>query len=101
MVRPLRSAADTPLTLPGILPVSFSSGIQNTVAPSNDCADSTVVKLPLARGRGPGQRWTPGKASRRNSVAIRSGLPQPFFYETIFVTTTTIPITLGHATLSR
>jgi len=78
--------ADTPLPLPGELPVSLSSGIQITgtdiVVP-----DFTTVKL----SAGATEAVLASGGSKVNlpplSLQIRSGMPQPFFYETIFDTT--------------
>lgn len=73
--------------LPGNLPIAYSSGVQcqlqglATIVP-----DSTVVTITLP----PGPNYAilnDGSAvtlPAQTSVAIRSGLPQPFFYEGIF-----------------
>jgi hypothetical protein len=77
-------AADTPLTLPGHLPISSSSGIQidgtDIIVP-----DFTAVTLPA----GATSAVLTSDGSQVNlpngtAISLRSGLPQPFFYETIF-----------------
>jgi hypothetical protein len=80
-------AANTPLTLPGQLPISSSSGIQITgtdlIVP-----DFTAATLPhgavsaILTNDGSKVHLPNGAA-----ITIRSGLPQPFFYETIFDST--------------
>lgn len=79
--------------LPGNLPIAYSSGIQcqlqgmDTIVP-----DSTVVNLTLPSGP-PSQQYAILNDGSQvllpplTSVAIRSGLPQPFFYEGIFDST--------------
>src|ERR1035438_8883679 len=71
--------------LPGLIPASGPSGIQDSVT-STIVPDSTVVTLPagatLAMLTNDGSSVTllPGA-----SVSLRSGLPLPFFYEDFFV----------------
>lgn len=73
--------------LPGSLPVSYSSGIQwqiggvDTIVP-----DSTVVfvTLPPAPSYAILNDGSAVQLPPATSVAMRSGLPQPFFYEGIF-----------------
>jgi receptor-binding and translocation channel-forming TcA subunit of Tc toxin len=76
--------ADTPLPLPGQLPVSSSNGIQikgtDTIVP-----DYTAVTLP--NGASAAVLTNDGTAvnlPNKTAIAIRSGMPQPFFYEGIF-----------------
>src|ERR1039458_4928304 len=77
--------ADTPLTLPGFLPVSFSSGIQDTVSPTAMIVlDSTVVILAVAAGAVLAADGTSVQLPAGTKIAIRSGLPQPYFYSDDF-----------------
>ena len=77
------------VTLPGNLPISSSSGIQWSIAGSDTILpDGTAVTIALPAasyavlsGDGSSVTLPPGTA-----VTIRSGLPQPFFYEDIFAT---------------
>lgn len=80
-------AADLSLPLPGGIPVLAGSGIQ-IAGTENIVPDYTVVKLPS----GVNSAVIAGDGSLINlpantSVAIRSGSPQPFFYEGIFDST--------------
>ncbi len=76
-------AAPVSFPLPGFLPLSFSSGIQNIAAPGAIIVlDSTAVAITLPAGTsavlsGDG---SPVQLPASTPVAIRSGLPQPFFY---------------------
>jgi hypothetical protein len=76
--------ADQTFPLPGQIPVTFSNGIQITGA-DVIVADYTMVTLP----NGVTSAVLTDDGSQLNlpngtSVVIRSGLPQPFFYEGIF-----------------
>jgi hypothetical protein len=76
--------ADTAFPLPGQIPVTFSSGIQilgtDTIVP-----DFTPVTLPGgATGAVLTEDGSQLNLPNGTAVAIRSGLPQPFFYEGIF-----------------
>src|SRR5215468_731018 len=76
--------------LPGSLPVSYSSGIQWQINGQEAIVpDATVVFVTLPAG--PNYAiLNDGSAVQlpsATSVAIRSGLPQPFFYEGIFDST--------------
>src|SRR5205807_2221082 len=77
-------AADTPFPLPGQIPISSSSGIQiagtDVIVP-----DFTAVKL--ANGAISAVLTDDGSElnlPNGTAISIRSGLPQPFFYEGIF-----------------
>jgi hypothetical protein len=76
--------ADTPFPLPGQIPATFSSGIQiagtDIIIP-----DYTPVKL-LNGATGAVLTDDGSQLNLPNgtAIAIRSGLPQPFFYEGIF-----------------
>lgn len=76
--------ADTPLPLPGQIPVSSSSGIQIT-GTDMIVPDSTVVTLAVGAAAAvlvdDGSQWNLPNGTQAN---IRSGFPQPFFYEGIF-----------------
>jgi hypothetical protein len=70
-------------TLPGFLPTSFSSGIQNTKAASAIIvSDSTAVTITLAAGASAvlANDGSPVRLPAATSVSIRSGEPQPFYY---------------------
>jgi hypothetical protein len=77
--------ADASESLPGQIPVSSSSGIQWSIAGSDTIVlDNTAVTLPngaqaVLMGDGTTVNLPNGTA-----VAIRSGMPQPFFYEEFF-----------------
>ena len=69
--------------LPGFLPVSFSSGIQNTKAAGAIIVlDSTKVTITLPAGASAvlTDDGSPVQFAAGTSVAIRSGEPQPFYY---------------------
>ncbi|HEU4891608.1 MAG TPA: hypothetical protein VFT47_08660 [Vicinamibacterales bacterium] len=74
-----------PLTfaLPGLLPATSSSGIQNTAAPTAVIVrDSTVVTMTLAAGAS-AVLTNDGSSvvlPAGTSVAVRSGKPQPFYF---------------------
>ena len=76
-------AAATPLSLPGNIPVSSSSGVQ---IPATDIIvpDFTAVTLP--NGATAVLTYDGSQAILPNGtgIGIRSGIPQPFFYEVIF-----------------
>ena len=77
-------AADTPLTLPGELPVSFSSGIQ---IPGTDIIVPDFTAVTLANGATSAVLTDDGSQvnlPNGTAIRIRSGFPQPFFYEGIF-----------------
>jgi hypothetical protein len=77
--------ADTPLTLPGFLPVSFSSGIQDTGSPAAMIVlDSTQVIIAAAANAVLPADGTSAQLPAGTKIAIRSGLPQPFFYSDDF-----------------
>jgi hypothetical protein len=75
--------ANLTFALPGFLPVSFSSGIQNvTGAGAVIVLDSTSVTITLPAG-GVAVLTADGSPvvlPAGTSVAIRSGLPQPYFF---------------------
>src|ERR1700722_2024278 len=76
-------AADLTFSLPGQIPVLSASGIQ--VGSTNIVPDYTVVTLP--NGAASAVLTNDGSwvnLPNNTSVSIRSGIPQPFFYETIF-----------------
>ncbi|MGC2745755.1 MAG: insecticidal toxin protein [Candidatus Angelobacter sp.] len=77
-------ASDLTFTLPGQIPVLSASGIQ--VPGTNDIVpDYTVVTLPS--GAASAVLTNDGSwinLPNNTSVSIRSGVPQPFFYEGIF-----------------
>ena len=81
-------AAATAITLPGFLPVAFSSGIQNAnTAAAIIVPDSTTVTMTLPAGASAvltndGSQVTLPAAT---SISVRSGEPQPFFYVDDFV----------------
>jgi hypothetical protein len=80
-------AADTSFPLPGQIPISSSSGIQIT-GTDIIVSDFTAVKLP----NGATSAVLSDDGSQLNlpngtTISIRSGLPQPFFYEGIFDST--------------
>ena len=76
---PLGAAVSFPL--PGWLPVSFSSGIQNsTGAGAIIVLDSTAVTLPAGAPAVLTSDGAEVTLPANTSVAIRSGLPQPFYY---------------------
>jgi hypothetical protein len=84
-------SADTPFPLPGQIPVSSSSGIQiagtDTVVP-----DFTAVTLPSgAVSAVLAYDGSQVNLPNGTAVVIRSGLPQPFFYEEIFNSTSYNP----------
>lgn len=75
--------ADTNFTLPGFLPISFSSGIQNTAAPGAFIVtDGSPVTITLPPGASAilTNDGSPVQLPAAVAVAIRSGLPQPFFF---------------------
>lgn len=75
--------ADTNFSLPGFLPVAFSSGIQNSAAPGAFIVtDETPVTVTLPAGASAvlTADGSPVQVPAATAVAIRSGLPQPFFY---------------------
>ena len=80
-VGPLGAAVT--FALPGVLPTSFSSGIQNISGPGAIIVlDSTPVTITLPPGAsavltGDGSAV---QLPANTAVAIRSGLPQPYFY---------------------
>jgi hypothetical protein len=81
------SADSAPISLPGSLPVSSSSGIQLSIAGVDTILpDSTVVTITLQAGtyavltNDGSQVQLPAGTS----ISIRSGLPQPFFFEPFF-----------------
>lgn len=74
-------------TLPGLLPVSFSSGIQNTSGPDAIIVlDSTPVTITLSAGASAvlTSDGSQVQLPANTAVAIRSGLPEPFFYQDDF-----------------
>jgi hypothetical protein len=71
--------ADTPLTLPGLLPVSFSSGIQDPVT-SMIVSDSTTVITAGSANAVLTADGTSVQLPASTKILIRSGLPQPYFY---------------------
>jgi Tc toxin complex TcA C-terminal TcB-binding domain len=80
-------AAATPFSLPGQIPVTSASGIQfsaNQILP-----DSSVVTLQLQANQYAvlGSDGSQVSLPAGTAVAIRSGIPLPLFFETIFNTT--------------
>lgn len=78
---------DTSFQLPGFLPVSFSSGIQNSTAAGGIIVlDSTAVTITLpANGNAVlTADGSPVQLPTNTPVAIRSGLPQPYFFQDDF-----------------
>jgi hypothetical protein len=79
--------ADLTFALPGSLPISFSSGIQtDNTTNAIVVPDSTTVTITLLPGAS--ALLTDGSQVQLpagTSVAIRSGLPQPFFYANNFL----------------
>ena len=78
---PLASPVSFPL--PGFLPISFSSGIQDTNAPSAIIVlDSTpvAISLPGASSAVLSDDGSQVQLPAGTAVTIRSGLPQPVFY---------------------
>jgi hypothetical protein len=82
-------AAAASVTLAGNLPISSSSGIQWSIAGTDTIVpDGTAVTITLPSGSfavlsGDGSSVT---LPAGTAVTIRSGLPQPFFYDDIFAT---------------
>jgi hypothetical protein len=77
-------SADLTSSLPGEIPVLSARGIQ-VIGTDNIIPDYTVVTLP--GGAASAVLTNDGSwvnLPNDTSVAIRSGIPQPFFYETIF-----------------
>jgi hypothetical protein len=76
-------AAATALTLPGNIPVSFSSGIQ---IPGTDIIvpDFTAATLPNGATAVLTNDGSQALLPNGTGIALRSGIPQPFFYEGIF-----------------
>jgi hypothetical protein len=76
-------AAATPLTLPGNIPVSSSSGIQ---IPGTDIIvpDFTAVTLTNITTATLTDDGSQAILPSGTGIAIRAGIPQPFFYEGIF-----------------
>ena len=77
-------AADLTFPLPGELPVFSASGIQ-IIGTDNIVPDYTVVTLPSGASSAVltnDGSWV--NLPNNTSVSIRSGIPQPFFYEPIF-----------------
>jgi hypothetical protein len=71
------------LALPGFLPTSFASGIQNTnAATAIIVPDSTTVTMTLPAGASAvlANDGSPMQIPAGTSVSIRSGEPQPFYY---------------------
>jgi hypothetical protein len=79
--------ADVTFALPGSLPISFSSGIQtDNTTNAIIVPDSTTVTITLPTAAS--ALLTDGSQVQLpagTSVAIRSGLPQPFFYSDNFL----------------
>lgn len=76
-------AATITFALPGVLPVSFSSGIQNSPGTGAIIVlDSTPVTITLPAGKFAvlASDGSQVELPANTSVAIRSGQPQPFFY---------------------
>ncbi len=75
--------ADLVFQLPGFLPISFSSGIQNTAAPGAFIVpDSTGVTVTLPAGRFAvlASDGSQVQLPAATAVAIRASLPQPYLY---------------------
>jgi hypothetical protein len=75
--------ADASFNLPGFLPVSFPSGIQNISGPGAFIVlDSTPVTITLVAGASAvlTSDGSQVQLPAGTGVAIRSGLPQPYFY---------------------
>lgn len=81
-------AAAASVLLPGRLPISSSSGIQWKIAGSDTIVpDTTAVTVTLPAGPNYAVLTNDGSSVQLpagTAVAIRSGLPQPFFYQGIF-----------------
>ncbi len=79
--------ADTQVSLPGDIPVSNSSGIQWNIGGTDTVVpDNTLVAIKAPSGAqavlsGDGTQVTLPDATK---IFLRSGLPQPFFYEEFF-----------------
>jgi hypothetical protein len=75
--------ADTIFSLPGFVPVSFSSGIQNLTGPAAIVVlDSTAVTITLPAGLSAvlTNDGSPVQLPAGTAVAIRAGMPQPSLY---------------------
>ncbi len=75
--------ADTNFELPGFLPISFSGGIQNSTGlGAFIVTDGTPVKITMQPNTNAilTSDGSPVVLPAATAVAIRSGLPQPFFY---------------------
>lgn len=81
-------AAATSVTLPGNLPIGSSSGIQWNLGGSDAILpDNASVTITLPTGSNYAVLADDGSSvslPAATAVTIRSGLPQPFFYQTIF-----------------
>jgi len=80
-------AAAATVTLPGNLPVASSSGIQWSIAGAAAIVpDATAVTVTLPAGKFAvlTNDGSTVQLPANTAVAIRSGLPQPFFYQGIF-----------------
>ncbi|WP_159067948.1 Tc toxin subunit A-related protein [Trinickia symbiotica] len=75
--------ADATFTLPGYLPVAFSSGIQNAAGPGAFIVmDGTEVTITLPANANAVLAYdgSPVQLPAATAVAIRAGQPQPYFY---------------------
>jgi len=81
-------AADVSFQLPGFLPVSFSSGIQNVTGGAGAIIvlDFTpvVITLPAGANAVLTSDGSPVQLPAATGVVIRSGLPQPYFFQDDF-----------------
>lgn len=80
-------SAAVSFTLPGLLPISFSTGIQNSSgAGAIIVLDSTPVTVTLPTGASAvlSSDGSQIQLPANTAVAIQSGLPEPFFYQDDF-----------------
>jgi len=79
--------SDQPLTLPGALPLAFSSGLQCTIQNNKDIVVPDSTEVLLQNGAQRTILTVDGSEvdlPANTKVAIRHGLPKPYFYEDSF-----------------